>query len=129
LRCTNHLKLDTGLALYHLNLALSLLREEGDASAREASTSSTTRSVDVSLSVSGRLNLDNQIDIRDIKTSGGNISSNQDIEFALLKSLESYLTLVLANISMHDLNIVLNFISENQLISISFGLSENDSFA
>jgi hypothetical protein len=30
---------------------------------------------------------------------------------------------------MHDLNIVLNFISENQLISISFGLSENDSFA
>lgn len=73
--------------------------------------------------------MDNQIDIRDIKTSGGNISSNQDIEFALLKSLESYLTLVLANISMHDLNIVLNFISENQLISISFGLSENDSFA
>ena len=85
--------------------------------------------MDVGLSICRGLDLDNQIDIRDIETSGGNIGSDQDIELALLESLESYLTLVLPNVTMHDLNIVLDFISEDQLIGVGLGLSENDSLA
>jgi hypothetical protein len=35
----------------------------------------------------------------------------------------------LCNISMHDLNILLDFVRENQRISVSFSLRENNSFS
>jgi len=129
LRRANHLELDAGLALNHLDLALSLLREEGDASARVSGTCGTAGPVNIGLSVSGRLHLNDQIDIGDIEASRCDISSDQDIELALLESLESYLALVLPDISVHHLDIVLDLVSENQLIGVGFGLRENDCLA
>ena len=85
--------------------------------------------MNVGLCVCRGLDLDNQIDIRDIETSGGNIGSDQDIELALLESLESYLSLVLPDIAVHDLNIILDLVSEDQLIGVGLGLSENDRLA
>lgn len=85
--------------------------------------------MNVGLRVGRWLDLDNQIDIGDVEAPGGNIGGDQDIELALLESLESDLALVLPNISVHHLHVVLDFVSENQLIGVSFSLSENDSLA
>jgi hypothetical protein len=83
----------------------------------------------VCLRVSGRLHLYHQVDIGYVEAPGGNIGGDQHIELALLESLESDLALVLPNISVHHLHIVLNFVSENQLIGVRFSLSENYSLA
>ena len=85
--------------------------------------------MNVGLRVSGRLNLDHQVDIGDVEASGGDVGGDQHIEFALLESLESDLALVLPNISVHHLNVVLDLVSENQLIGVGLGLREHDSLA
>jgi hypothetical protein len=53
-----------------------LLRVEGYASTVSASSGGSTRSVDVSLNVLGGLHLNNEIDIGDIESSGGDIGSD-----------------------------------------------------
>jgi hypothetical protein len=71
--------------------------------------------------------LNDKIDIGDIKTSRGNISGNQHVELALLESFESYFSLILRDVTVHDLHILLDLVSEDQLVGISLSLSEDNS--
>jgi hypothetical protein len=73
--------------------------------------------------------LNDKIDIGDVKTSRGNISGNQHIELALLESFKSYFSLILRDVTVHDLYIFLDLVSEDQLVGISLSLSENNSLA
>lgn len=82
--------------------------------------------MNISLRLHGRFNLNDKIDIRYVETARGHISSDQDIEFALLEPLESDLTLILSDVTVHDLDILLNLVSENQRVSISLGLGKDD---
>ena len=85
--------------------------------------------MDISLSFFWRLELDNKIYIWDVESTWSHICSNQNLEFVFLKSLHGNLTLVLGNISMHYLNVLLNFVRQNQRICIGFSLSEDNSFS
>jgi len=85
--------------------------------------------MNISLSILRRFNLDDQINIRDIESSRCHISSHENAELALFESLESDLSLILSDVTMHDFDILLNLVREYQLIGISFSLSEDNSLS
>jgi hypothetical protein len=87
-----------------------LLRVEGYASTVSASSGGSARSVNVSLNILGGLYLNNEVDIGNIESSGGNIGSNKDAELVLLESLEGDFTLVLSNVTVHDLDVFLDLV-------------------
>lgn len=66
--------------------------------------------MNISLSLLGWLNLDNKINIWDVKTSRSNISGNENLEFLLLKALKSNLSQVLGDITMKNLDVLLDFV-------------------
>ena len=66
--------------------------------------------MDVSFCVFGRLELDDKIDAGDVKTARSDVCGNQNTEFFLFEALESDLSLVLRNVSVHDFNVFLNFL-------------------
>jgi hypothetical protein len=57
------------------------------ANAASSGSCSTARSVDVGLWVCGRLNLDYEVDRRNVKAPGANVSSDQNLEFLVFESL------------------------------------------
>ena len=69
-------KLDAGLLFNHLKQHLLFERVESDALATSAGSSCTARSMDVSLCVLRRLNLDDQVDAWDVQTSGCDVSGD-----------------------------------------------------
>ena len=66
--------------------------------------------MNVSLNIFWWFDLDNKIYIRNIKTSGSNISCNKDVKLAFFESLESDLTLILSDVTVHDFDVFFNFI-------------------
>lgn len=66
--------------------------------------------MNVSLNIFWWFDLDNKIYIRNIKTSGGNISCYEDVKLAFFESLESDLTLILSDVTVHDFDVFFNFI-------------------
>jgi hypothetical protein len=126
---TNTLKFYAGLPLNILDEILSLCRVESDADTRGASTSRSTTSVDVGFNLFWRFNLNNQVDVWDVETTRCNISRNQHFELALLKALHSDFTLVLNNVTVHHLDVLLNFIRQNESVCVCLSLCKNDSFS
>ena len=110
LRHTDSLELNAGLGLDLLNKHLRLTRVESDAGTAGTGTSRTTTSMDVGLCLFGWLNLDYQVDIRDVKTTGRDVSCDQDSELAFLEALHRDFTLILCDITMHDLNVLLDLV-------------------
>jgi hypothetical protein len=83
--------------------------------------------VDVGLSFFRGLHLDDEIYAGDVKSSGGDISGDKNVEFLLLEPLEGDLSLVLRDISVHHLDLgVRHLLREQKSVSICFSLSEND---
>ena len=70
--------------------------------------------------------MDDQVNIRDIKSSRCNISGNKTAELVLLETLESDFSLVLRDVSVHDFNIVLDLLVEQKRVGISLGGSKHD---
>jgi len=111
---SNSLQFDTGLLLNLFDEHLRLGCVESDASATGSSSSSTTASVNVGLCLLRWLNLDDKVDVWNIKASGSNIGSDEHAEFSLLESLHGYLTLILSNVTVHDLDVLLDLVGEEQ---------------
>ena len=84
--------------------------------------------MNVSLCVLWWLDLNNQVDIRNIKTTRCYICCNENLEFTLFESLNSNLTLILDDISMHDFHVLLDLVCHDQLICILLSLSKDNSF-
>ena len=110
LRNTNALELNTSLRLNLLHKHLRLVRVESDASAASSCSCCTTTSMDVGLGFFGGLELDDKVDIGDVEAARGNISGDEDTEFAFLEALHGNLTLVLGDVTMHDLNVLLDLV-------------------
>ena len=70
--------------------------------------------MDVGLSLFWWLELDDKVDVRDVKTTRGDICGDQTSELALLEAIHRDLTLVLRNITVHHLNVLLNLVSEQE---------------
>ena len=126
LRNTNALELDASLRLNLLHKHLRLVRVERDAGAASASSCRATTPVDVGLSLFGRLELDDEVDIWDVKTTRGDICGHEHSEFALFEALHCDFTLVLGNVTMHDLNVLLDLVRQQEGVGIGLGLREDD---
>lgn len=85
--------------------------------------------MDVGLNFLWWLDLNDQVDIGNVQASRGDISSDQHFEFSFLESLHGNLTLVLRNVSVHDFDVLLDLVSQNESVSVSLGLSEHDGLA
>lgn len=72
------------------------------------------------------LDLDNQVNVWDVQATRCHISSDQHFKFTFFKALHGHFTLVLNDITVHHLNILLNFISQNKSVCISFCLGKDD---
>ena len=82
--------------------------------------------MNVSLSILRGLHLNDQVNVGYVKSSRGNICGDKDIKFALFKALEGNLTLVLCDITVHDLDIFLYLVGQNQGVGISLGLGKDN---
>lgn len=112
-----------------LNQELGLLRVERNALARSAGSRGTPRPVNVGLSFLRRLKLDYEVYVRDIEPPRSNVGRDQHLELVLLEPLHRDLTLVLRNVAMHDFDVLLNLVREDERIGVGLGLGEDDGFA
>ncbi len=85
--------------------------------------------MDVSLSIFWWLNLNNQVNRRDVKSSSRDISCHENAKFLFFKSLKRDLSLVLGNVTVHHFNVFFNFVGEEKLVCFRFGARENDCLA
>lgn len=110
LRDTDWNELDASIPFNVLDHHLVLLGPECNASSRLAGSGRSTRSMNVGLSVLWRLNLNNKVNVWNVEASRSYISCNQHTKFVLFESLKSNFSLILGNITMHDLNVILDFV-------------------
>lgn len=82
--------------------------------------------MDVGLGVFWWLELDHKANSLDVKTSGSDVSGDEDPELSFTVSLDGGLSLVLRDASMHDLAMVLQVVSHAKLISVFLRGSENN---
>jgi hypothetical protein len=75
--------------------------EESSGNTSVSSTTSTTDTVNVVVNVSGKVVVDDVGDVRDIQSTGGDGSSDQDGEASGTEDLESTLTLTLSTVSVN----------------------------
>ena len=129
LRHTDALQLDTSLVLDLLNEHLRLAGVERDARSAGASSGGTTGPMDVGLCLLRGLNLDDQVDVGDVEASGSDISGDQDSEFALLEALHGHLTLVLGDVTVHDLDILLDLVREQEGVGVGLRLGKDNDLA
>lgn len=85
--------------------------------------------MNVGLSLLGWLDLDDQVNVGDVETTGSYISGDEDSEFAFLEALHGDFTLVLGNVAVHDLDVLLDFVGEEQGVCIGLRLGEHNDFA
>ena len=70
--------------------------------------------MDVSLCLLRWLDLDDKIDVGDVEATRGDICGDEHSEFSLLESLHSDFALILSDVTMHDLDVLLDFIREQK---------------
>jgi hypothetical protein len=70
--------------------------------------------------------LNDEIDVVNIESSSSNICSYKNLKLSFFESLHCYFSLVLIDISMHYFNILLDLVSKDKIIGISFGLTEDN---
>ena len=85
--------------------------------------------MNIGLSIFGRFNLNNKVNIRDIKTSWCNIGGYKHAEFVFFESLESDFSLILGDVSVHDFDVLFDLVSQEQGVGFNFGGAENNSLS
>lgn len=126
LRHSNFLHRYSSFRLNLLKQNLLFESVKGDASARSAGSSSSSGSVNVCFSVFRRFNLNYQVHWRDVKTSWSDICGDQNWKLFLFEALQCNFSLVLCDVSVHYLNLVLNFFGKKKLICLGFCRCKND---
>lgn len=66
--------------------------------------------MNVSLNFLWGFNLNDKVNIWDVKTPGCDVCSNENFEFSFLKSLHSNFALVLGYVAVHNFNVLLDFV-------------------
>ena len=105
---------------------LLLQRVEGDADSRSAGSCSSSRTVNVSLSIFGWLNLDDQVNAWNVETARRNICSDKDIAFVGFELLKGYLTLSLSDLAVNDLDALRNLVGDLDLVRFLLLAAEDD---
>jgi hypothetical protein len=118
--------LDLGEPLDAFQHGLLGLGVEGEADAALARTACPARPVNVCIDLLGRLELHDQIDLRDIESSSCHVGGNEALQFSLLEGLEGDFTLFLRDVAMQNLRLLFQVGLEQDLIRFFLGLAEDD---
>jgi len=73
--------------------------------------------------------LNYEVDVRNVETSGGDIGCTQDLELAFFEALHGDFSLVLSDVAMHDLDVLLDFVGQDQCVAVCLRLREHDRLA
>ena len=76
--------------------------------------------MDVCFRVFRGLDLNDQVYRRDIEATRSDIGGHKHLKLLLLESLQSYLSLVLGYVAMHNFDLVLYFFGQQQLVGLDF---------
>ena len=85
--------------------------------------------MDIGFRIFWWLNLNDQVNIRNIEPSCSHICCNEYAELVLFKSSESNFSLILSNISVHDFDLTCYFLREQETVGLSFGGAEDDTLS
>lgn len=85
--------------------------------------------MDVALGVHRSFHLNDQVYIWNINSSGCNICGDQHIGSSLSESSESLFSGLLSDVTMYDINTLLDFFSMRKLIGFSLRLGKHNRFA
>lgn len=99
---------------------------ESDTYSTLSCSSCSTWSMNIGINFFWRLQLDNKIYFRNIKSSCCDIGSNKTLKFSLFECLESYLSLFLRDISMEDLSLLFKISFKENFVGFLFGFAENN---
>ena len=115
------------LALNLHNIACLPWTEHQHRSSCLTSATSPPRTVHVSIGSSGRLKLNDEIDILYVDSTGSNISCNENVKGARAEGRKGGISLLLSYISVKSLGCkTLEDCTRNNLVSIPLGFHEND---
>lgn len=106
-----------------------LHRPERNARSSSSCSRRSTSSMDVGLGIFWWLNLNDQVNIRNIKPSRSHICCNEYTELVLFKSSESNFSLILSNISVHNFDLTRYFLGEQETVGLNFGGAEDDTLS
>ena len=76
-----------------------------------------------------RLHLNDQVDLRKVKTSCSNVGGNQTFKFTIFKHFEDFFPLKLGNVPMQSPLFQDNVLRFEDFVDLSFGLAEYDQFS
>ena len=82
--------------------------------------------MDIGLHLVRGFDLDDEVNVGDVQATGGYVGRNEDAELSFSEALQGYFSLVLGYVTMHDFNILLNLVSQYQLVSVCLGLCEHN---
>ena len=82
--------------------------------------------MDVGLRFFWWLDLDDEVNLGNIKASRCDISGDQNLEFALLESLHGDLSLILSDATMQYLDVIVDGLRAHKFIGVSFGRCEHN---
>ena len=82
--------------------------------------------MDISFSILGWFNLDDQVNSWNVQTTRGNISSDKHTAFAGLELFQGNLTLSLSNLTVDDFNVFGDLIRELDLVCFLLLAAEDD---
>lgn len=85
--------------------------------------------MNVGFSVFWRFDLNHEFNVWNVETSGGHVGGDKHLELAFSEPLQGDFSLILSNVSVHHFKVTLNLVRHQQRVSISLGLSENESLA
>ena len=101
LRNPDPLKLDASLTLNLVDEASGFIRKECNTDSTSSSTCSSAWSMNICLHFVWWFNLHDQVYIWHIKASWSHICRYKNFELSVFKSLHSYLSLILCNVTVH----------------------------
>lgn len=122
----NSLNLNSSKVLSFGEMLFVVRVVECNAEARSTCSCCSASSVDVGFSFLWWLDLHNKVNLRDIKSSGCNVSGYKDLELSVLESLDCDLTLILGDTTMHYLDVVVNGFGPHELVSVIFRLCKHN---
>ena len=82
--------------------------------------------MDVRLGVLGWLNLHDEVNTGNIKSSSSDVCSYENIKFLIFESLEGDFSLVLGDVTVHNFDILLDFVRQQELVGFLLGRSEDN---
>ncbi len=106
-----------------------LLGDQGDASSGLACSSSSSRPVDVRVDVVWGRQLDDEVDERNVESSGSHVGCDHALDLSLSEGLENNFSLLLRDVSVKNIGVDFEVSVELDVVGLGLLVGEDDSLA